>query len=720
MATSMIRFLYSQTFQRTLKRKYLVQGMFLALVLGVMPGYSFQVNSNVDSLQALLQLTTDTNRVNLLNELGRQFWMSQPDTARLYARDALNESKKIRYPKGEAEAFRIIGWSYHYENNEVQAKSYMKKAVYIFEQIEFEPGLAAALNNLGAINNRKGDYAEGLQASQRALAIFQSLGNQEAIGSVLNYIGINYQNQGNYDRAIEYCLQALQIRRKIQDHPGIAFSLINMGNMYLAADELKSALEYYQQSLAYSQEKGLASLEYSLLRLGETYGRLGQYEKALLYLQRILTTNPNDVLALNSVGEVYFARKEYELSLKHLLKSLSLLEKGNDRIYANVLNNISNVYNAQKRYPMALSYAQRSLALSQHLGSRQEIKNAAQTLSQIYAGLHDFAHAYEYQRLYVSLKDSITSQEYTQRLAVLEANLELAKKQAHIETLTQEQKLHQQELKRQAILRNFFMAGLGFTLVLGLVIFRNIGLKRKAERLLKDRLERDLELERLEKEQKLADYKSRTAALEMMALRAQMNPHFIFNCLNSINRFILKNEPDAASDYLTKFSKLIRLILQNSQAKSVCLENELESLCLYIDMEISRFEDQFSYQIILDPALEIEHLEVPPLIIQPYVENAIWHGLMNKGDKGNLLIELHRERNTLCCIITDDGVGRKQAAVLKSKSANKNKSLGMQITAHRLELINALNEKATTVEVTDLVDSSGEACGTSVLLKIPV
>ncbi len=712
---------YSHAVPPTLNRQYLVQSMILLLLLSVaMPCSSFQVNSKVDSLRSLHLISADTNHINRLNEIARQFWETKPDTARLFAGNALNESKKINHKKGEAEALRIIGWSYYKENNEFQAKSYMKEAVFIFEQIAFKPGLAAALNNLGAINSRIGDYAEGLEASQRALAIFQQLGNQEAIGSVLNYIGINYQNQGNYDKAIEYCLQGLQIRRKIQDHPGIAYSLINMGNMYLAADELKSALDFYQQSLAYTEDKRLPSLEYSLLRLGETYGRLGRYDTALLYLQRILRTNPDHVLALNSLGEVYFARKEYELSLKHLLKSLMLLEKKNDRTYANVLNNISEVYNAQKRYPIALSYAQRSLALSRQLGSRQDIKNAAQTLSQIYAALDDFARAYEYQQLYVSLKDSITSQEYTQRLAVLEANLELAKKQAHIETLTQEQKLHHQELKRQATQRNFFMAGLAFTLVLSLVIFRNIGLKRKAERLLKDRLERDLELERMEKEQKMADYKSRTAALEMMALRAQMNPHFIFNCLNSINRFILKNEPDAASDYLTKFSKLIRLILQNSQAKSVCLENELEALCLYIDMEISRFEDQFNYQIILDPALEIEHLEVPPLIIQPYVENAIWHGLMNKGDKGHLLIQLHREGNTLCCAITDDGVGRKQAAVLKSKSANKTKSLGMQITAHRLELINALNEKATTVEVNDLVDSSGEACGTSVLLKIPV
>jgi LytS/YehU family sensor histidine kinase len=233
-------------------------------------------------------------------------------------------------------------------------------------------------------------------------------------------------------------------------------------------------------------------------------------------------------------------------------------------------------------------------------------------------------------------------------------------------------------------------------------------------------LENELKLERLKKEQELASYQNRMVELEMQALRAQMNPHFIFNCLNSINRFILKNESEAASDYLTKFSKLIRLILQNSQSKSVPLENELEALRLYIEMEVLRFEGQFDYRISLDPDLEVEDLEVPPLIIQPYVENAIWHGLMHKEEEGHLVIGLQREKDMLYCQITDNGVGRKRAAELKSKSASKSKSLGMQITAHRLELINSINEKETTIEVVDLVDPAGEPCGTQVLLKIPV
>ncbi len=238
--------------------------------------------------------------------------------------------------------------------------------------------------------------------------------------------------------------------------------------------------------------------------------------------------------------------------------------------------------------------------------------------------------------------------------------------------------------------------------------------KEKAE------LENELQLERLKKEQELAAYQSRMVVLEMQALRAQMNPHFIFNCLNSINRFILKNESEAASDYLTKFSKLIRLILQNSQYTSVSLDKELEALRLYIEMEVLRFDHQFTYEILLDPYMEVEELELPPLVIQPYVENAIWHGLMHKSDKGHLLIELRVEQHLLFCQITDNGIGRQRAAMLKSKSASKNKSLGMQITSHRLELINSLNEKETTVEVIDLVDPEGEACGTKVMLKIPL
>ena len=143
-----------------------------------------------------------------------------------------------------------------------------------------------------------------------------------------------------------------------------------------------------------------------------------------------------------------------------------------------------------------------------------------------------------------------------------------------------------------------------------------------------------VQLNNSEKERQVAELKQKATELEMQALRAQMNPHFIFNSLNSINRFILQNDRAQASEYLTKFSKLVRMILQNSQASLIPLESELESLELYLNLEAVRFNYHFDYKISVPKDLDISALQVPPLILQPYVENAIWHGLMHKEEKG--------------------------------------------------------------------------------------
>jgi len=206
----------------------------------------------------------------------------------------------------------------------------------------------------------------------------------------------------------------------------------------------------------------------------------------------------------------------------------------------------------------------------------------------------------------------------------------------------------------------------------------------------------------------------------MQALRAQMNPHFIFNSLNSINRFILQNNKTQASVYLTKFSKLVRMILQNSQASMITLESELEALKLYLDLESLRFEYHFTYNISVPKDTDIEVLKVPPLIIQPYVENAIWHGLMHKEEKGQLNIDLTQEEHYLVIKILDDGIGRKQAAALKTKSATKHKSVGLKITAARIAMMQSENEDDSSIKINDLVNADGSAAGTEVLLKLPV
>ena len=226
-----------------------------------------------------------------------------------------------------------------------------------------------------------------------------------------------------------------------------------------------------------------------------------------------------------------------------------------------------------------------------------------------------------------------------------------------------------------------------------------------------------LQLERSEKEKQLANLRHKTGELEMQALRAQMNPHFIFNCLSSINHFILTNESEMASDYLTKFSRLIRMVLNNSKNPLINLEEELEMLRLYLDLEKLRFNNSFEYSISFYNHFDISSIFIPPLLLQPFAENAIWHGLMNKEEHGLLEVGFELDDHVLNCYITDNGIGRKKAETLKSKSAEKQKSMGMQITAERLALFNN-DARQTIFSIEDLVDAEGQPAGTRVTLKI--
>jgi ligand-binding sensor domain-containing protein len=225
-------------------------------------------------------------------------------------------------------------------------------------------------------------------------------------------------------------------------------------------------------------------------------------------------------------------------------------------------------------------------------------------------------------------------------------------------------------------------------------------------------------IEQIRREEALkTEFNQRIARTEMAALRAQMNPHFVFNCLSSINRFILVNKPDEASAYLTKFSRLIRLILDNSRTETVPLNKELDALQLYVEMEQMRFSDRFEYRLEISPQVQTEHVEVPPLLIQPFVENAIWHGLMHKKAPGLLQMRVFYEGKKLCIEVEDDGIGRQRAMELKSRSATVNKSLGMKVTAERLEVINQIYGTHAVATTEDLTDENGEAAGTRVRIS---
>lgn len=215
-----------------------------------------------------------------------------------------------------------------------------------------------------------------------------------------------------------------------------------------------------------------------------------------------------------------------------------------------------------------------------------------------------------------------------------------------------------------------------------------------------------------------SELRERIAASEMKALRSQMNPHFLYNSLNAIRLFILQNDSDNADKYLVKFARLMRLILDNSRLEWVTLDSELEQLTLYLELEQLRFDDLFDFSVAADPSLALEKTAIPPMIIQPYIENAILHGMAHKKTKGCIRVTIEPKSTHLECTVEDDGVGRQRAQVLK-KQASGHKSVGLRVTEDRLQLIGQRSGQAAGVQIIDKYDDSQQPTGTRVIIQLP-
>jgi hypothetical protein len=218
------------------------------------------------------------------------------------------------------------------------------------------------------------------------------------------------------------------------------------------------------------------------------------------------------------------------------------------------------------------------------------------------------------------------------------------------------------------------------------------------------------------REQKKSALQLQLSALEMKALRAQMNPHFIFNALNSIQECIVTKNTDTAYSYLSSFSKLVRMILENSEKQFITLEDEVETLRLYLSVEKLRFDDTFEYKINISPKIDTSFVHLPAMIIQPFAENALWHGLIHKKGEKKLTISFEQEKNDLICTIKDNGIGRQLSQEMQANTQVKKHSMGMKITEERLQLL----ETEARITIDDPKDSAGNALGTIVTIIIPI
>jgi hypothetical protein len=224
------------------------------------------------------------------------------------------------------------------------------------------------------------------------------------------------------------------------------------------------------------------------------------------------------------------------------------------------------------------------------------------------------------------------------------------------------------------------------------------------------------------KEVEKAQVAARMAELEQMALRSQMNPHFIFNCLNSIQQYVIYQDVPGANDFISKFSHLIRTTLKISTCELISLEEEIDYIRTYISLEKKRFDNKFNYEIVIGPEVDVDGYYIPPMILQPYIENAIRHGIgLRKDNRGELEVRMEHRQGYLVCVIEDNGVGRKVAAQFKSRNAINYQSVGMSLVARRIEMYNKkASRQPARIHIEDLVDHAGVGAGTRVSILFPL
>lgn len=715
---------------------------FAILIIVTSSPHSVQAQEReaIDSLLRQLPLLKDTARIDCLNRLGFEYsnpyWNHshrvQTDTALYYTLKAQTEARRLQYACGMGAAFQNLGMVAEQRGDISQSEQYTRLALSLLEGTRMQAEWNRARVNLGFCADLQGRFREAITILKQALPYYQSVKDTTHVAMIYRMIANNYRHLGYTATAFEYTQKNIAIKKRKDDLYGNVLSPKYKSDLYLIAGDTAKAIYYsYQGTEAAMASNALIQYSWAKARIHKLQH---QYDSALFYYQqnnRLLQASSTDsfvakrMLMDNSeaLSGLYVLAGNYQQAIITALPAFyAFTQRGEFSRLAYVLYHLAEAYEGLQDVDKATYYAKRLLAFAEKSEGRPWQLEAYKILWRIYDRQHKTALAYHYYLKYTAVKEFIEKDNYKAKIAAWEAITKMTSEEAAYETQLKaaeernRAKLLLLDKKKKAQLY-IFTAVAVISILLFAFIIRTIQLKRRKDQLRFLMAEANTKLQQKNTEQKITELLLQKTDLEMQALRAQMNPHFIFNCLSSINRFILMNETDAASAYLIRFSRLIRMVLTHSKKTFITLEDELEMLRLYLDMERMRFKNAFNYSIVFINTIDSGALFIPPMVLQPFAENAIWHGLMHKRGQGHLEITIASEDNTVICTITDNGIGR-AAALQNTKSTENKKSMGLQITVERLALHNNGNGEDTFFKIEDLIDNEGKAAGTKVILKI--
>ena len=618
---------------------------------------SYAFHHTRDSLDALLHIQLGKDRLNTLIELSDHITYSSPAEAIRLANEAIRLAENLDEKKLRLKALKVRGYANGYAGNILQS-------VY--------------------------DMQEGLEQ--------YSIENDSVkIAEALSDLGYLYQSQGAYDKALRNFQQSLSIREKIRDQKGIAYSLNNIGALYWELGKADEALDYHLRAIAFFKENNMEEeTGIATANLGEIYLIKEEYDKALDFFNQALALNRKlghhifEANNLNSIGSVYLKKNEPGKAFRFFSRAVVIQEKAGDKNGLALSHyQLGLTYQMQNLLNEALHHFSISSSFADTIHGNDLLVKSLVHAAAINNQSGNYKIAYEELNRAKQLNDSIFNLERTRQFEELKARYETER---HI--------LENKNLRQGNINNNIIISQqrimLIMTIILSLLIVLMVWLflqkRRSADR-----------LNALELEQKL--------------LRSQMNPHFVFNTLTAIQNNILQKTVREGVNLISSLASLMRLTLDNSANEFIPFEKELQSLRLYLMLQQERYNDHFDFQTEVDPRIKENDFWLPPMLTQPFVENAIEHGFCGINYKGIISITYLLVEKGILCEITDNGIGY-HSGMNKQKENCNHHSYGIDITRQRIKILRNKYRLDARIDISDL--STQNLSGTRVTILMPI
>ncbi|MCB0806445.1 MAG: tetratricopeptide repeat protein [Bacteroidales bacterium] len=659
-------------------------------------------NPNIDSLLYLLNghQIPDSVKTRIYLQLAQISDANDFTSREAYALQSLKLAQKTEDAVKSLEILDVLINICNQSGEFEKATGYAKQAIQIAQIIENAGDVVYFSGLCGTASKNAGHYFEALEYYQNASDIAAENEWFYTQSSLINNAGTIYYYLGDELKALELFLHSLALKEKYDEEGDITGALINIGGIYNSLGDSEEGLTFlnraYKNAIdkqdSYMQAKALVNIGDVEINSGLFDEAIAKYQHALLLADSIhdWQTKAN---ILAKIGTTRDKMGLKELAFKYYLRSYNLSDSIDYEYGISVsAQKIGTSYLLSEQFEIAEKYFIKAAGYSRKIAASDNLLENYKALAELHKLSGNPEHALHYFTLYSNLKDSLTRAESNEKYSSVKVLYELDKKQNELDNL----KLENEIVELQAQQSRYLLYGsLALTVILILVVIL---------------IFRQQKVHSLQK----------TIRLEQKLLRSQINPHFIFNALTAVQRFIIEKSTLVASDYLGTFSRLIRFILNSSTVDKVSISEEVNFLKNYLELQAIRFEKKFTYEILVDEEIDPSHVFIPPMLTQPVVENAVEHGVRHLDSGGVINVRYHQSGNHLEIVVEDNGVGREKSAEINSSRNKDHQSLASSITNERLLHLNKRFGENINLKYIDIKDEAGRPAGTKVILIVPV